>query len=88
MLPRRDVSDLGRAHRLSMLRRYTAPAELRDRVRALLEARGEVETVDLLGVSRHTLTRLLAGLGVRRGTLAIVERSFERLDRQPGGLIL
>ena len=69
-------------------RRYTAPAELRQRIAQMLAARGEAWTCEALGMQRHTLARVAGGFGVRRGTLALVERGFERLDRQPGGLIL
>lgn len=46
---------------------------VRDRAQAVLEALGPDAAGRVLGVARHTLVGLLAGMPVRRGTLAIVE---------------
>lgn len=54
-----------------------SPAQLAQ-LRALYEEHGESATAELLGLHRHTLTRLLAGLSVRPGTLALLELSLAR----------
>ncbi len=47
----------------------TAPPEIREQVRALVE-QGEAAAVKRLGISRIALARLVAGLPVRYGTIA------------------
>jgi hypothetical protein len=46
-------------------------------IRQLLETNGEARLVDMLGFSRQTLYRVLAGLRVQRGTLALIERALK-----------
>jgi uncharacterized membrane protein len=46
------------------------PDDLRKALRALVERRGEKAAIAAVGISRATLSRALAGLGVRRGTVA------------------
>ena len=48
------------------------PQQLRDQLRDHLERVGEVELVATLQISRHALYRCLAGLGVYRGTRALI----------------
>jgi hypothetical protein len=54
----------------------TVPPPTRDRLRKLIGAIGETEAIAELGVSRQTLSRALAGLGVRRGTVALIEQQL------------
>jgi hypothetical protein len=57
-----------------------APQDVRDAITALLAAHGEAATVDRLGVDRQTFARVLAGLPVRRGTLALVRESLAKTE--------
>lgn len=57
-----------------------APADVRQRIAALLATRSEREVVAVLGTTRQTLPRVLAGLPVRRGTLALIQAGLERAD--------
>lgn len=61
--------------------RIVAPPDLVARVRALDQEHGTVKAAALLGVGRETLARILAGLGVRRGSLALVEAGLESAGR-------
>lgn len=53
------------------------PDDARGRVAALVGELGERLAAERLGVGRATLTRLVAGLPVRAGTLALV-RAWEK----------
>lgn len=53
------------------------PAALLKEIRALVAAAGEVRAATALGVSLNTLSRVLAGLTVRKKTLALLK---ERLS--------
>jgi hypothetical protein len=44
----------------------------REQIRALVVATGDVGSARSLGVSRQTLARAIAGLGLRRGTVALL----------------
>lgn len=55
-----------------------APESLRKRVDLLLNVAGTPEAVKKLGVSREALARLAAGLPVRAGTIALVEKALKR----------
>lgn len=57
-----------------------APQALSDRLRAMFEAEGETIIVRRLGIDRGTLVRVIAGLPVRRGTIALVQ---EALTKEP-----
>ena len=59
----------------------SAPPDIIDAVAALVRERGEPGAVQLLAISRLTLARVLGGLGVRAGTLALVR---ERLAAVKG----
>ena len=59
--------------------RTVAPPELVARVRALDREHGTSKAAALVGVSRETFARLVGGLGVRKGTIALVERSIENV---------
>lgn len=54
----------------------------RDRLWSLLDELGEPALIRLLDVSRPTLYRAIGGLGVRRGTRALIE---QRLVSHGGG---
>ncbi len=49
------------------------PAEYRQEVARLVTAVGEERTREILGVTRHPLARVLAGLPVRQGTFALIK---------------
>lgn len=55
-------------------------ATLRDRVARLTETIGERATLRQLAISRHVLYRVLAGLPVRRGSIALIEAALARID--------
>jgi len=57
-----------------------ASKALRDRVSALMHARGIPTACKLLGVSDRTAFRLAAGLAVRAGSIALVERELDRIE--------
>jgi hypothetical protein len=49
------------------------PAEVAQAVRQLVDTVGEREAMRRLGLSRTALVRVIAGLGVRRGTIALCQ---------------
>jgi hypothetical protein len=55
---------------------------LSDDLRAILkghvEQHGEAGASRALGIPRHTLARCIAGLGVRAGTVALVEKAIAK----------
>jgi hypothetical protein len=55
-----------------------APEDLRGLVRALVERVGEPLAVERLGLSRIALARLLAGLPIRRGTIALAREGLAK----------
>ena len=57
-------------------RGVTAPAELREAATRLVMRHGEVAASRELQISRSALLRLIAGLPVRRGTLALAEQQL------------
>lgn len=67
---------------LSAMPDTQASVKLRERVRRLLQAKGLQHGAKLLGVSDRTAARVAAGLAVRAGTIALVEREIEQLDRR------
>lgn len=48
------------------------PADVQRGVSDLLRAVGEARAIEVTGVSRASLARLVAGLTVRKGTIALV----------------
>lgn len=48
------------------------PTADRDALRALVDRHGERRALEALGLSKQTLSRCLAGLGVHRGTAVLV----------------
>lgn len=52
----------------------------RSRLAALVRVRGERFTIDELGVSTATLSRALAGLGIRRGSFEIIANRLEKAE--------
>jgi hypothetical protein len=52
----------------------------RDQISALVAERGEREAARLLCIADRTLMRCLAGLGVNRGTRALVAQALDRLE--------
>jgi len=60
----------------------TAPLPMahRSSLRKLIDSKGEKGAIDALGtVSRATLTRALAGLPLRRGTILVIEAALGKL---------
>jgi hypothetical protein len=55
-----------------------APPLLRARVVQLVAAVGSSDAAKQLGIGLEALARVAGGLGVRRGTIALVERNIER----------
>lgn len=55
---------------------------LRTRVLDLVKENGEEEAAKRLNVGRTTLARILGGLGLRRGTLALLSMAFDEADRK------
>jgi hypothetical protein len=66
-------------HDATSRRGIPLPFEIRSRIRALIDERGERQVIDLLGLSRQTLARCVGGLGVYRGTHALVRERLEAL---------
>jgi hypothetical protein len=54
----------------------TAPPELREQVRALIESIGDGAVAKRSGVSRPALARVVAGLPVRNGTIVLARNMF------------
>lgn len=53
-----------------------APAAVRRALRVAVKAETESALAARIGISRNTLSRLIAGQSVRRGTLALVRQAF------------
>ena len=51
--------------------------ELQERLRELLRNRGEEEAAKLLGIGETSVIRAAAGLGLRRGTVFIIETKLK-----------
>lgn len=56
-----------------------ASDKLRQRCAALLNGRSEREVVAALRINRQTFARILAGLPVRAGSLAMVRQELDRI---------
>jgi hypothetical protein len=56
-----------------------APDDLVEHLRELIGVHGIRGTQEHLQVARETIARLLGGLGVRRGTLALVREQLRRI---------
>lgn len=54
--------------------------DLQERLREVLADRGEDDVCELLGISRIAVLRGAAGVGVMRGTRAIIARGLDELD--------
>lgn len=50
--------------------------ELKQAVRELVEREGVLRASQIVGLGRETLTRIVAGLDVRRGSIALAERQL------------
>ncbi len=55
------------------------------RVKALVDREGVSAAARTLGVSREAVARLAGGLDVRRGTVALAEKSLATLDAAKAG---
>lgn len=64
--------------------RNTAPPELVARARALTDELGTTAAAKALGISTEAFARLVGGLGVRRGTVALALQAFATLDAAKG----
>lgn len=58
------------------------PEPLRRRVAALVEADGERRTAARLGISRHTLARILGSLRLYAGTHALVRQRLDTVEAE------
>ncbi len=56
-----------------------APAAIRATVTRLVQEVGELNACRILDVSRHTLARVMAGLGVQRGTVSHIRANLGAL---------
>lgn len=57
----------------------TLPPHRREQLVREVHARGEPLVLRVCGISRQGLARAAAGLGVRPGTVALIERGLDRL---------
>lgn len=61
-------------------------SELQERLRALVQEKGETDTAEFLGIGESSVVRAAAGLGLRRGTAFIIRmkllatETVERID--------
>ena len=67
------MSDLRRDHRL-----VPVPSEIRERVTALVRQRGPAAASRVLGISRHAVVAVAAGLDVMPGTLSLLREAIRR----------
>lgn len=58
---------------------------LRTRLSAQVQRRGEQLVLAVLQISRPSLGRAMAGLPIRLGTAALVEQGLRRLETDVGG---
>lgn len=56
-------------------------SDLRKRVRALVDARGVDRAARALGLTKEPVLRFCAGLEVRAGTIALVERNIDAAEK-------
>lgn len=56
-----------------------ATEELKAEIKAVVDAIGEKNAAEALGVSRHSVLRAVAGYAVRRGTLAAIREGLAAL---------
>lgn len=59
---------------------FIAPPEIVDRVRTHVDHFGLTTACANLDASRTVLLRVLAGVGVRRGSIALIKLALARLD--------
>lgn len=76
-----ETSETGPALKPRGAQGEPAPQAVSDRLRALFQAEGETTIVKRLGIDRGTLVRVIAGLPVRRGTVALVEEALAQEPR-------
>lgn len=57
------------------------PAEHGERIRRLVEAKGLYQAADLLGCSKDTVTKALAGLALTPGSRALLAAAIEQRTR-------
>lgn len=55
------------------------PAEQREKLALFVQLHGEARAVEEFGLSRLTVARALAGLGLRRGSAALVAQRLGQL---------
>jgi hypothetical protein len=59
---------------------YPVDASTRERLRALVQRRGEREAARALGVADRTLVRAIAGFGLYPGTRALMSQRLRELE--------
>jgi hypothetical protein len=60
----------------TMASKKTAPRDLRDEVKRLVGECGDKAAAEAIGISRATVARVLAGLDLAPGTLALLRERF------------
>lgn len=60
------------------------PDELRASLAEFVRAHGEEKAIESLGLSRITLARAMAGLGLRRGTIVLVRVGLQNVQLPSG----
>ncbi len=73
------AKDIGSAPRAPQ-RLCVASPELVERVRSYVDAYGVLPASKMLDSSREVVTRVLSGLGVRRGSIAMIQGALARRD--------
>lgn len=58
------------------------PVADKARLSDLVARIGEPRTVKTIGIPRQTLARALAGLGLRRGTIALIQQRLGSLEER------
>ncbi len=57
------------------------PVHHQERVRDLVRSRGQRVASELLRLPEHTVARACGGLGMRRGSILLVELALAKLDQ-------
>lgn len=59
------------------------PQKISKAIKTLVEEKGAFEIGKQLGVTKDTVARLVAGMTVRSGTIALVEQKLSALKKAP-----
>lgn len=69
---------------LSVMQQIALTTLFRQRLASYMTSRGTANASKVLGVSRDTLARCVAGLPVRNGTAALVRMRLDEIYPEPG----